>query len=185
MTYFQLARSRIAANIASAFRKTGLQPYDPDLVLKQFQPKTTTDYNDSSEATVNIAFKIAGSLDDIEAKVDDIITQIEQSLETPVRSDLRFIRQTCLTALAECHTLNTLNKSLVQKARESRVKKARKAAGEARVLTVQEIVEKQARRDAQDDVIKAQRQRATALRGKIGFSKVVWREFKMDVDVFT
>jgi hypothetical protein len=104
---------------------------------------------------------------------------------TPVRPNLTFLQQACLTAIADRDTLGLLNQSLVTKAKEVRTKKARKKVGEARVLTVQDIVAQQDARDAETAVLTAARQRATALRGKVGFAKLVWREFRMGIDVFS
>ena len=80
--------------------------------------------------------------------------------------------------------MGQLNEALVQKAKDIRQKKSRKGIGEARVLTVAEIVEK---RDANDKVIEAAtaaKARRDALYGKGKFAQLVWKEYKMDTNVF-
>jgi len=88
------------------------------------------------------------------------------------------MKETALTAIADRANLQTLNQDLVKKATQQRRKKSRKHCGEARVLSVEirakahEIEE----REAEEGQIKA---RNRALRGKIGFAKLVWKELRM------
>ena len=81
-----------------------------------------------------------------------MVAQLMSQLGTPAQSSISFLHKTCLAAIAEANTLGQLNEALVQKAKNIRQKKSRKGIGEARVLTVAEIVEKQY---AKDKVIEA------------------------------
>ena len=59
-----------------------------------------------------------------------------------------------------------------------------KAAGEARVLTVEEIVRRQEQKDTAEAEATAKKQRAAALKGKGVFAKLVWKEMATDFTVF-
>src|SRR5207249_877382 len=143
--YFQLARASIPPNIPSAWRRSGLKPFQPNLVLQQLRPQTppTATFTDENGVTISII----ATQQDLAAKINDIVAQLQTSTATPVRLDLAFLQQTCLMAIADRNTLQLLNESLVKKAQEARLRKARKAVGDARVLTVQEIVEKNTKRE--------------------------------------
>jgi len=191
LTFFQLARASMPPNIPSAWRKTRLKPFNPDFVLQQLRPTTppNTTVTDGNGAAINITLNITvGGKDlaeeDLAARINNIAAQIQEATGTPVRRNLSFLKQTCLIMLAERNSLSLLNQSFVKKAQETRMKKARKAVGDARVLTVQDILEKQDARDTADAIQAVQKQRAAALRGKVGFAKLVWKEFRMGCNVF-
>ena len=68
-----------------------------------------------------------------------------------------------------------------KKVREARTKKYH---GKARILTVDDMIKQQEERAAREEAEGVVRARKAALRGKIGFAKLVWRELAMDVDLF-
>jgi hypothetical protein len=89
---------------------------------------------------------------------------------------MTFIRDTALTALADGNTLQFMNEGLVKKTKEGRQNKAKKHFDTARVLTVEEALRmKEERREKEQQMIQ-EKERAAALRGKIGFAKKVWKE---------
>jgi hypothetical protein len=61
---------------------------------------------------------------------------------------------------------------------------SRKACGEGRVLTVAEMEAEIAAKETQHAVEAAEKERRKALKGKVGFAKLVWKEFQMFEDVF-
>ena len=95
------------------------------------------------------------------------------------------LRDTCLTALAGKHTLQFMNQGLVQKQQQARQKKTKKHFGAARVLTVEDALKRQEERRAKEEHVMHEKERSAALRGKVGFAKAVWKELRMDFDVFT
>jgi hypothetical protein len=97
---------------------------------------------------------------------------------------VRFIGDTALTALADKHTLQFINEGLVKKTKEGRQNKTKKAFGKARILTVEEAIRKKKERKAKEQQLTDEKERRAALRGLVGFGKMVWKEFRMGKDVF-
>jgi hypothetical protein len=121
---------------------------------------------------------------ELATKVNEVVSQLLDVCESPLKRSVLFIKETALAAIADRATLHTLNRGLVEKATQQRRKKTRKHCGEARVLTVEEIRVKALEieeKEAKEGRIKA---RNKALRGKMGFAKLVWKELSMDVDIF-
>jgi hypothetical protein len=182
LIFFQQARQTIGPNIPSSWRRTGLKPFLPSIVIQLIRPKTPpkASFTDENGVTVNITAPSPS----VATKINDMVAQLTSQLGTPAQSSISFLHKTCLAAIAEANTLGQLNEALVQKAKDIRQKKSRKGIGEARVLTVAEIVEK---RDAKDKAIEAAtaaKARRDALYGKGKFAQLVWKEYKMDTNVF-
>ena len=83
------------------------------------------------------------------------------------------ISETALTALADKYALQFMNEGLVKRSKEGRQNKAKKHFGTARVLTVQEALRVKEDREVKEQQVMQEKERATALRGKIGISKMV------------
>jgi hypothetical protein len=66
-----------------------------------------------------------------------------------------------------------MNQGLVQKQQQARQNKAKRHFGIARVLIVEETIKKQEERKAKEQQVMHEKERATALRGKVGFAKTV------------
>jgi hypothetical protein len=79
-----------------------------------------------------------------------------------------------------------MNEGLVKKSKEGRQNKIKKHFGAARVLTVEEALKMKEDREVKEQQVMEIKERAAALRGKIGFSKMVWKEgYQMGVDLFS
>jgi hypothetical protein len=98
--------------------------------------------------------------------------------------EISFVQRTCLTAIAEKSALAHINQHLVDKTKEFHKARNKKHFGTAHVLTVQEAREKQLERERKEQEQMTEKERKAALRGVITLSKIVWKDYKMDVDVF-
>jgi DDE superfamily endonuclease/Psq-like protein len=183
LIFFQEARMSVKHNIPSAWKTAGLKPFDPNLILQQLRPKTPPKVTFTNEN--GVSFDIAATHEGLATKINDIVAGLEASLGTPVRPQLTLLQQTCLTVVAEWNATQLLNESLVTKAKEERKKKSsKKGAGNARILSVEEIRNNQTEKDAKiaDETVK--QQRVKALYGKGKFAKLVWKELHMEIDIF-
>ena len=105
---------------------------------------------------------------------------------TLYRSKVILIINTALIAVIDKHTLQFINKGLIQKGKEGRQKKTKRYFGTARVLTVAEALRIKEEREVKEQQAMEEKERAAALRGKIGFTKMVWKEgYQMDIDLFS
>ena len=103
---------------------------------------------------------------------------------SPLKQEVLFIKQTALTAIADRTALRSLNQALVEKTTTWRKRNVRKHLGDARVLTVEDIqIKARAKevKEAEEQQLKARKQ---ALKGKVGFAKLVWKELPVATDVF-
>jgi hypothetical protein len=89
-----------------------------------------------------------------------------------------------LKAIAELQVTKAINEELVQRSKNIRRKATKKQLGEARVLTVEEALKLKADRAEKEDLEALQKARRAALRGKVTFAKLVWKEMPMGVDIF-
>lgn len=182
LVFFQQARQTIGPNIPLSWRRTGLKPFLPLIVIQVIRPKTPfkASFIDENGVTVNIT----ATSPSVATKINDMVAQLTSQLGTPAQSSISFLHKTCLAAIAEANMLGQLNEALVQKAKDIRQKKSRKGIGEARVLTVAEIVEKRYAKDKVIEAATAAKARRDALYGKGKFAQLVWKEYKMDTNVF-
>lgn len=105
---------------------------------------------------------------------------------TLYRSKVTFITDTVLTVVTDKHTLQFMNKGLIQKDKEGRQKKTKRHFSTARVLIVVEVLRIKEEREVKEQQAMEEKERAAALRGKIGFAKMVWKEgYQMDIDLFS
>ena len=121
---------------------------------------------------------------ELTARVDKAISQILPICDSPLKREVLFIKDTALTAIADRAALQTINQGLVNKASQQRRKRTNKNQGEARVLSVLEIRERIQEREVKEATEEAIKARNRALRGKVGFAKLVWKEFQMDINIF-
>jgi hypothetical protein len=99
---------------------------------------------------------------------------------------MTFIRDTTLAALADRNTLQFINEGLVKKSKKGRQNKIKKHFGAARVLTVKGTLKIKKYRKVNKQQVMKIKERAAALRGKIGFAKMVWKEgYQIGVDLFS
>ena len=116
--------------------------------------------------------------------VNTLAKEILQGCSTPLRAQVCTLQHTCLTTLADNKCLQVMNDELVKKQKEARVKKSSKHYGRARVLTVEELQDEKNKRSVKEAAEEVVKKRKLALRGKVGFAKLVWKELRMGVDVF-
>ena len=74
-----------------------------------------------------------------------------------------------------------MNEGFVRKSKEGRQDKTKKYFGTARILTMEETLQKEERMAKEQQAMDEERK--AALRGLVGFGKVVWKEFQMGKDV--
>jgi hypothetical protein len=185
LAFFQLARQEAMSlkNIASAWRAAGLKPFNPSPILQKYRPKISPFASFTNDDGVRVDIQVQPN----EAqKINEFVAQLLRVCPTPHRSKVTFIRDTALIALADKNTLQFMNEGLVQKTKEGRQSKTKKHFGMARVLTVEEALQKREERNIKEQQAAHEKERATALRGKIGFAKIVWKEgYQMSIDVFS
>ena len=176
LKFYQLARQEAISlrNIASAWRAAGLKPFNPSPILQKYRPRTPPFTSDRGQVQPDVA-----------QEIDEIEAQLLRACPTPQRAKVHRLRDTCLTALADKHTLQFMNQGLVQKQQQARQKKTKKHFGAARVLTVEDALKRQEERRAKEEHVMHEKERSAALRGKVGFAKAVWKELRMEFDVFT
>lgn len=178
---YQQARQTIKNNIPGAWRGAGLVPYDPGKIYARHRPVTPP----FASLTDRFGRKVDLTVDEDTGKqIDSIVQQLLDVCDTPLKQGVTFIKNTCLTALADRSTLQILNQGLVEKATEGRKRANRKHHGQARVLTVEEIEEKKAEREAKELAEQKAKARRAALQGVIGFAKMVWKEMPVSYEVF-
>lgn len=112
------------------------------------------------------------------------MAQLLKVCNTPDRPQVRFIGDTALTALADKYTLQFMKEGLVKNTKESRQNKTKKAISAARILTMEEALREKEERKAKEQQLTDEKERKAALRGLVGFGKMIWKEFRMGKDVF-
>jgi hypothetical protein len=175
----------MAKNVPSAWRGAGLVPFDPDKVLVHYRPKTPPFASLTDENGTRVDIQVDNN---IAKQVDDLVAQLLQACPSPLRPGIGFIKDTTALAdrqalLADKQALQALNQGLVDKQRRHRQAVTRKYHSEARILRVDEMEARAEERMAREreEAIKA---RKAALRGKVGFAKLVWKEMPVSYDIF-
>ncbi len=184
LRYYQEARSTAITthNILSAWRGAGLIPFNPSVIISRLpRPKTPpyTSFTNSNGVQVDIAVT-PSTATRINQFVNEILAGMTPSLHTHVLG----LKDTALTAVADRTVLQRTNQELLDKQKQQRKKQSRKGVGNARVLTVDKgraLIQ-----EAEDRVKELANKTARyhALRGKVGFAKLVWKEMPMDDSVF-
>jgi len=184
LRYYQEARltAITTQNVLSAWRSAGLIPYNPSVVTSKLpRPKTPpyASFTNSNGVQVNIAVTPSAATR-INQFVDEILAGMTPSLHTRVLG----LKDTALTAVADRTILQRTNQELLDKQKQQRKKQSRKGVRNARVLTVNKS--RAMMREAEDKAKELANKTARyhALRGKVGFAKLVWKEMPMDNSVF-
>jgi hypothetical protein len=145
--------------------------YNPSPILKKYKSKTPLFSDAINENKVE--------------KVNKIMAELLRVCSTLYRFKITFLRDTALTALADKEALQFMNKGLIKKRKEGRQNKTKKHFDTARVLTVEEALRIKEDREVKERQMMAEKERAAALRGKIGFAKMIWKEgYQMGIDLF-
>jgi hypothetical protein len=122
---------------------------------------------------------------ELATRISQVVSElVNKCAKTLLRKGVLFLRETALTAIADRTTLRSLNQGLVEKITTWRKKNTRKHCGEARILTVEEIQTIAQEREAKEAEEQRLKERRRALRGKVGFAKLVWKELPVASDVF-
>ena len=103
---------------------------------------------------------------------------------TPLRQEMIFFKDTTLTALINCRSLELLNDKLIKKQRKNRVKKNNKAFTGIKVFCISDMIKQAEERWEKEQKEEKEKARKKALRGVIGFAKQVWQEMPMGPNVF-
>lgn len=186
LTFFELACEEAISsrNIASAWRATGLDPYNPSPILQKYRPLTPPIASLTSSDGVRLEIPVTQP--DLAQEIDAVVSRLVQVCSSPYKADVQFLKRTALTAIADRDSFSYLNQQLVDKSKESRQRKTKKHFGAARVLTVEDALERKANREAQEQKKLDEKERKAALRGVVTFAKKVWSEgFRMNPDIFT
>lgn len=143
--------------------------FNPSSILQKYHSKTPP-------------FASLTNGDGVAQKINEIVGQLVKVCHTPYRAKVHHLGDTCLAALADNHTLQFMNQGLVQKQQQARQSKTKKHFGTARVPIVEEAIKKQEEWKAKEQQVMHEKERAAALRGKVGFAETVWKELHMDFD---
>ena len=168
-----MRKATISQNITSVQQGAGLVPLDSDKILQPLQPKIPP-----------IASTTIVQAPELTTRVNEVVSQILDICDSPLKRNILIIKDTALTAIADRAALQTINQGLVDKATQQRRKRANKNQGEAQVLSVLEIRERTQEREIKEAAYEMIKARNRALRGKLGFAKLVWKEFQMGIDIF-
>lgn len=184
LIFFQRARQKAitSKNIAKAWQRAGLLPYDPAAVLQRNRPRTPPFISLTDENGIRLDIKAD---EDQSKTINELVAQVLQGVSSPHHSTITTLQNITLTAIADRSALQYLNSKLVQKQKQGRQNRTKKNFGEARELTVAAAQYKIDEKAIQEQALLSAKERAAALRGKVGFAKLVWKHFKMDIDVFS
>ena len=178
---YQEARKCITKNISGAWTGAGLIPFQPDKVLNRFKPKTPPFVSSTDDQGRHINVQMP---DQITERINKLVDDVAAVCATPLRQEMIFFKDTTLTALADCRSLELLNDELVKKQCKNRVKKNNKAFTGAKVLCMSDMIKQAEERREKEQKEEKEKARKKALRGVIGFAKQVWQEMPMGPNVF-
>ena len=177
LNLIQVARKQAMSttNILSAWRGTGLVPYNPQHVIDKLpRPVTPPSCRDVNNDTPKTTKRI-------QEASDVLLTRMTPSL----RAHVDVLKTTALNAVADRTILQHTNQELIAKQDQRRQKTSRKGHGKAKVLTVgkeRELVEEKRQKD---EALANKKARYHALNGKVKFAKIAWKELAMDSGVFS
>jgi len=77
-----------------------------------------------------------------------------------------------------------MNTELIEKQKRQRQGKEKRSYGKARVLSVQEALQRNQEREEKEQEEALRKERNAALRGKVGFAKKVLKELPLQTDLF-
>ena len=101
LEFFQLARKEAISlrNIASAWRATGLRPFNPSLVLQKHKPSTPVTASFTANGDIQLQPTEA-------QKVNQFMADLLEVCPTSFRSKVAYLGETALTALSEKHAFS-------------------------------------------------------------------------------
>ena len=163
---YQEARKCITKKISGAWNGAGFIPFRPEKVLNRLKPKTPpfVSFTDDQGRHINVQMP-----DQITERINKLVDDVVAVCATPLRQEIIFFRDTTLTALADCRSLELLNDELAKKQR----KKNNKAFTGARVLCMSDMIKQAEERREKEQKEEKEKARKKALRGVIGFAKQV------------
>jgi hypothetical protein len=178
---YQQARKTIRHNIPGAWRGAGLIPFNPQKLLDRYRPKTPPFASITDCYGRRVDIPVTGEL---ASKINDVVDDLFQVCSSPLKKKVTEIKNEYLTMQADLIAVTALNQELVNKARQRRKQNSKKYCGEARVLTVEEVRNKIQEREQQDAEEQRAKARRAALRGVVGFAKLVWKEMPVQYGLF-
>ena len=168
-------------NITSAWRAASLVLFNLAPILSAVYPKTPPLASFTNKDSVQMDIQVQPNL---AQKVNKFVADLIEGATLISRSKIKFVQREALTAIADRSTLQLLNNGLVEKQQKSHRNRTKATFGDARVLTVKEAHKKQKERANRERDKALATERYYALRGKVGFAKIVWKELHMAHDVF-
>ena len=168
-------------NIASGFKKTGLYPFNPELILQTLRPITppAAILRDSNGNGVEISVDCPNTA----ARIDKLVADIRGGSQ-----DKTLVAELCSIAVETVAKKNLAYRQcseIIEKDKQRRHKgKSKKNCGEAKVLTVGEIREEEEVAEAKELQEAIAKERRLALYGKGKFAQLVWKEMPVSLDVF-
>ena len=188
LEYYQAARHEAISptNIASAWRATGLLPFDPSVILQKIQP---TAQSTTQPPCISFTDKNGHRFDipmspSVEEKLTAIFGQLLQGASPFHSKAIHNIQQFTLRTVADNIILKRTNQELLEKQKKQRHNNTKAAYGKARVLSVAEAQKKNKEKLQKEQEEATAKERRAALRGVITFAKKVWKELPMDYSVF-
>jgi hypothetical protein len=121
----------------------------------------------------------------IAQKINEIIAHLLEGVPPSYHSNIKYVQEQALTAIANRSILQLINQSLVSKQQQIRQGGTKKTFGEARILTVKDAQEKRDLKEQKLEEERKRKERYHALRGVIGFVKKTWKELPIDFDIFS
>ncbi|KAF2185006.1 DDE-domain-containing protein [Zopfia rhizophila CBS 207.26] len=184
LIFFQRARQKAITkhNIASAWRKAGLFPYNPSSVLQEYRPKISPFISLTNENGVRVDIQ---ATQDQSEKINQLVAEMLQGVPRQFHSPIKHLKNIGLTALADRSALQILNNSLAEKQKKGRKNRTKKHFGDARALPVEQCLKEKEAREARERQELDAKERVVALRGKVRLAKLAWNELPMSFDVFT
>lgn len=184
LSYYQSARVEgfSTQNILSAWRATGLVPYNPDVVTSKLpRPKTPPYATFTNEDGVQVNVPVTPHT---ATRINEVVSAILSGMTSSLHARVLDLKDTALTAVADRKILQRTNQELLDKQQQQRKKQSRKAVGKARVLTVDEGRAIAKEEEDKKKELDKKTERYHALRGKVGFAKLVYKDMAMDYSVF-
>ena len=176
-------------NVKSAWRATGLLPFNSAHVLEKIRPKTPphASLTDSFGRHINVTFTTEHAVQTI----NDLVGSVVDGISPSKRPQLLELGQRAEKATAEAEKARAekviaheLNEAMVESMKNTRKRANKKGGNGACKLTVKDL------QAAEDEAIQkaaaqeAEKERKRALRGVVGFAKEVWKVYKMTEEVF-
>lgn len=184
LQYYQEARKDgiTVQNFLGAWRGAGLVPYKPSVVTSKLPRPKTPPYatlTNSDVVQVNVPVPPHTA-----ARINQVVEDILQGMTPSRRMCVLTLKDTALTAVASRAILQQTNQELLDKQQQRRKKQSHKGVGNARVLTVDEGRAIMQEQEDKAKELATKKERYHALRGKVGFAKLVYKQLAMEDSIF-